>query len=167
MSQDIKVLRTIGSINELCAVADHIDSRAFVSSRQMDDFLTRLISYKPGWLTLLYKLRGMLAGLMGLKHDELVNHGFSVADYDFEPGGQVDFFTSVDSAANKFWIGEAGDKHLSGYIGVVAEPEQEGLNRYHVFTIVHYKHWTGPLYFNLIRPFHHLIVYFMGKYAAE
>ncbi|MCP4630164.1 MAG: DUF2867 domain-containing protein [bacterium] len=31
-------------------------------------------------------------------------------------------------------------------------------NRFYVITVVHYKHWTGPVYFNLIRPFHHLVV---------
>jgi len=32
---------------------------------------------------------------------------------------------------------------------------------YAIATVVHYRHWTGPIYFNLIRPFHHLIVWFM------
>lgn len=167
MTQTTRILLDITPIEKLCADADHIDSRAFTSSRNMEEFLNRLISYKPGWLTLLYKIRGALAGLMGLKHDELLHQGLTIADYDFNPGGQVDFFKSVGFEADKFWIGEAVDKHLSGYIGVVSESVQDGLNRYHVFTIVHYRQWTGPLYFNLIRPFHHLVVYFMGRYAAE
>jgi len=75
--------------------------------------------------------------------------------------------TSIDFEPNRLWIGEATDKQLSGYIGVVAESAERDLYHYHVFTIVHYKHWTGPLYFNLIRPFSHLVVYFMGKYAAK
>lgn len=31
-------------------------------------------------------------------------------------------------------------------------------------TTVYYKHWTGPVYFNLIRPFHHLVVSRMAQY---
>ena len=31
-------------------------------------------------------------------------------------------------------------------------------NRFYIMTVVHYKHWTGPVYFNMIRPFHHLVV---------
>lgn len=167
MTSSVAFLNTVGPINELCSSADHIDSRAFSSQREMEDFLTRLISYKPGWLKFLYKLRGFVAGMMGLQHDELLHSRVTVADYDFNPGGQVEFFKSVDFETGKFWIGEAGDKHLDGYIGVVRESLEEGVNNYHVFTIVKYKHWTGPLYFNLIRPFHHLVVYFMGKYAAK
>jgi hypothetical protein len=39
--------------------------------------------------------------------------------------------------------------------------------RFHVVTIVHYRRWTGPVYFNVIRPFHHLVVYQMAKSAAS
>ncbi|UCD31297.1 MAG: DUF2867 domain-containing protein [Desulfobacterales bacterium] len=36
-------------------------------------------------------------------------------------------------------------------------------NRFYVMTTVFYKHWTGQVYFNLIRPFHHLVVARMAK----
>ena len=39
-------------------------------------------------------------------------------------------------------------------------------NRYYVVTAVNYKHWTGPVYFNLIRPFHHLVVSRMAKHGV-
>jgi hypothetical protein len=35
--------------------------------------------------------------------------------------------------------------------------------RFRVVTIVHYRHWTGRLYFNLIRPFHHWVVTGMAR----
>jgi len=41
-----------------------------------------------------------------------------------------------------------------------------GLIRYYIVTIVHYLHWTGPVYFNLIRPFHHLVVARMARAGA-
>jgi len=75
--------------------ADHIYSVGFDSRRDMDDFLIRLMSYKPSWLTFLYKVRGVLARLMGLKHGEFMNHGLEVSEYDFNRGGQVDFFSPL------------------------------------------------------------------------
>ena len=33
--------------------------------------------------------------------------------------------------------------------------------------IVDYRHWTGPVYFNVIRPFHHLVVAAMLRSAAN
>ncbi|NDV26489.1 DUF2867 domain-containing protein [Desulfovibrio sp. JC010] len=167
MNESKAILNSIPQIHKISTSADHVYSHVFDSRRDMDDFLVRLMSYKPGWLVFLYKVRGVLARIMRLKHDEFVNHGLEVSDYDFNPGGQVDFFNSVDFEAERFWIGEAEDKHLIGYIGVVSEIAENGLYNYHVFTIVRYRHWTGPIYFNLIRPFSHLVVYFMGKYAAN
>jgi hypothetical protein len=34
----------------------------------------------------------------------------------------------------------------------------DGRKRYHLLTVVKFRHWTGPVYFNVIRPFHHIIV---------
>ena len=167
MSKSAAIVSSIPQLEKICADADHVYGVDFDSRREMEDFLIRLMSYKPGWLTFLYKVRGVLARIMGLKHDEFIDHGLEVSDYDFTRGGKVDFFDSVDFEADRFWIGAAEDKHLIGYIGVVSEPASAGLHHYHVFTIVHYKHWTGPLYFNLIRPFSHLVVYFMGKHATK
>jgi hypothetical protein len=49
----------------------------------------------------------------------------------------------------------------------VAEPVANGLIRYYIVTIVHYLHWTGPVYFNLIRPFHHLVVARMARAGSQ
>jgi hypothetical protein len=43
-------------------------------------------------------------------------------------------------------------------MAIVMEDPDSARKRCHVLTIVHYHHWTGPLYFNAIRPFHHLVV---------
>jgi hypothetical protein len=40
-----------------------------------------------------------------------------------------------------------------------------GMLSYYPITIVFYKHWTGPVYFNLIRPFHHLVVARMARHG--
>jgi hypothetical protein len=47
---------------------------------------------------------------------------------------------------------------LTGYLAVVAEPLAHGRTRFHNITVVKYHRWTGPLYFKVIRPFHHLVV---------
>ena len=67
-----------------------------------------------------------------------------------------------------YWIAETPpDKHLRAYFGIVAEPVANDLKRYYIVTIVHYLHWTGPVYFNLIRPFHHLVVARMARAGAR
>ena len=167
MTNPAAIIDTIPELHKYSSNADHVYCHGFDSCRDMDDFLIRLMSYKPGWLTLLYKVRGVLAGIMGLKHDELLNHSLKVSDYDFNRGGQVDFFNSVDFEADRFWIGEVEDNHLIAHLGVISDSDENGQHLYHVFTIVRYTNWLGPVYFNLIRPISHLVVYCMGKYAAE
>ncbi len=167
MNDSVKVVSSIESLSKLMNKADYIDSKAFTGECSFDEFLNRLLRYEPAWVRWLYKIRSVIAKIMGLEHDEIGHTKAMAKEFDFTPGKKVDFFTTVDFSADKYWVGEAEDKHLSGYIGVVAEPLDEQKTKFHTFTIVHYRNWTGPLYFNLIRPFHHLIVWAMGEYAAK
>ncbi|SDL12282.1 Protein of unknown function [Maridesulfovibrio ferrireducens] len=166
MKDEMKIVRSIPVLRELVDGADYVDSKAFMGACSMNDFLVRMITYQPAWLRMLYRVRGVVAKLMGLKHD-VVAYDNKKEKLDFAAGGKVDFFTSVDFKPDQYWVGEASDKHLNGYIGVVAEPLESGEVRFHSFTVVNFRHWTGPIYFNLIRPFHHIVVHCMGKYAAK
>ncbi|CCO24851.1 DUF2867 domain-containing protein [Maridesulfovibrio hydrothermalis] len=166
MSDSISVVQSIDSLKKLMKDADYMDSKSFTGDCTLIHFLDRMLRYEPVWLRWLYIVRSVLAKLMRLEHDEVGHAKAKVNKFDFTPGGKVDFFTSLDFKADEYWVGEAEDKHLSGYVGVVAEVRPSGRTEFHLFTIVHYRNWTGPVYFNLIRPFHHLIVYFMGKHAV-
>lgn len=161
----IELAARIPALEPLLHGADHLDVKSFASRRTLPDFLARMLGYTPWWLGALFKVRQGLAKLLGLAHVIPEKTPLGAADIDFSPGAAVGFFTTVDGSPDSFWIGEASDKHLRAFIGVVAEPGEVG-TLFHVLTIVHYRHWTGPVYFNLIRPFHHLIVHCMGKYAA-
>ena len=83
------------------------------------------------------------------------------------PGDSVTFFVVREAVADVYWVSETPeDKHLAAYFGVVTEKLDQRKSRFHVFTAVRYLHWTGPVYFNLIRPFHHLVVSRMMKHGA-
>ena len=86
----------------------------------------------------------------------------------FTPGEKALFFTVRSAREETYWVAQTPpDKHLTAYLGVVAERLATGSTRFHVFTAVRYQHWTGPVYFNLIRPFHHLVVRCMMKAGAR
>ena len=139
---------------------------ADVSLRQ---FMAGMFSHQPWWLALLFRLRGVLAWGMGLVHDNLPD-GTTVRNPEtisFEPGENVLLFTVREAEEGLFWIGETPpDKHLMAHVGIVANQLESGMVRYDVFTTVRYLHWTGPVYFNLIRPFHHLVVNSMMRAGA-
>jgi hypothetical protein len=157
-------MNTIGQIPQIAPLlkgANHIDVKTIEGQTSLRQFIAAMLSYYPRWIVFLYRIRTILVKLLGLvKHpapEALPKLG--PQDVSFVVGEAVTFFTVRLAEEKRFWVGETPeDKHLSAYFGVVVEPLQDHRKRFHVATIVNYKHWTGPVYFNLIRPFHHLVV---------
>lgn len=167
MPASISTLGAVPGLSQLMDDADHIDMKSFIGTKSLPEFVAAMVNYRPGWLSALYRVRAVVARLLGLEHHAPASKDISPNNLTFTPGEQVTIFTTLAGDPQKYWIAEASDKHLSGYIGVVRESTNDGQFEFHTFTIVHYKHWTGPLYFNCIRPFHHLIVHCMGKAAVR
>jgi len=146
--------------------SDFTDVKVYEGSVTLRQFIASMLSYYPPWLLMLYRARKILAGILGL-----VNHpepdklpGLQPADVSFTPGTNVTFFEVRCAKEDAYWISETPrDKHLKAYFGIAAEPLVNANNRFYVVTTVFYKHWTGPVYFNLIRPFHHLVVSRMAQ----
>ena len=129
-----------------------------------------MLSYYPWWLIQLYRIRKLLVAVFGLvKHEEPgeLTH-LTAEDVSFVPGENAAFFIVRCAKEDLYWISESpDDKHLRAYFGVVKEPLSNSVNRFYVITTVYYKHWTGPAYFNLIRPFHHLVVSRMAQHGLR
>ena len=77
---------------------------------------------------------------------------------------KADFLDAVSRGV--LTLDELTDKHLAAYFGVTADKQSSGLTRFEVVTAIRYLHWIGPVYFNLIRPFHHLVVSQMMRAGA-
>ena len=146
--------------------SNHVDLKCVEGNTSLRQFVASMLSYYPWWVVLLYRIRVVLVKILGLVEHEApeVLPKLQAEDVSFVAGDTVTFFTVHLAKEEQFWIGETPeDKHLKAYFGVVVEPLAEKRRRFHVTTIVHYKHWTGPVYFNLIRPFHHLVVSRMAR----
>jgi hypothetical protein len=129
-----------------------------------------MLSYYPWWIVYLFKIREILVGILGLVRHEKPETLPSIKpeDLSFKPGENASFFIVCDAKENMYWISKTPeDKHLIAFFGVIAEKTGQNRIRYHVFTSVQYLHWTGPAYFNLIRPFHHLVVWSMMKAGTK
>lgn len=160
-------LRGVPGMSALMDEADHVDAKGFTARRGLRDFLGRMVEHEPGWFKALLAVRGVIARGLGLKHDELLEP--SGPEVDLSPGGKVGYFTTESADGGdepRWWVARIDDRHLSAWICVTAAPTPGGANRFAVGTVVRYNNWLGPLYFNLIRPFHHLIVESMGRHAA-
>jgi hypothetical protein len=160
----VKTMRDVASdprFKQYFQGMDHVDIKTITADVSLREFIAGMLSYHPWWMAMLYRLREILVSVLGLvKHD--IPERFPVLNADaisFTPGDKALFFIVREAEEDRFWVSETPpDNHLMAYFGVVAQTLKDGMTRFGVFTTVRYLHWTGPVYFNLIRPFHHLVV---------
>lgn len=162
-------MKFITSIDELKPVfegADHVDIKTVRRRATMREFVTGMFCYYPGWYKCLYKIRGIFAKILKLKHAESYPT-IAPSELPMSPGGQALFLQVKMAEEERYWVGEVNDKHLYAAVVVAVEPLENEEKRFHVMTVVKYNNKIGPLYFNLIRPFHHLVVSRMVKAGAK
>jgi hypothetical protein len=167
-SNNMEYVLKFSELGKYFEKADFTDVKVYEGKVNLRKFIASMLSYYPWWIVQLYRIRKLLVGALGLvKHEEpekLPN--LQPEDVSFTPGENVTFFIVRCAEADRYWVSETpDDKHLQAYFGIVKEPVSNSINRFYVITTVFYKHWTGPIYFNLIRPFHHLVVSRMARYG--
>jgi hypothetical protein len=154
--------------NSLFQNADHVDVKTVEGSVTLRQFLANFLDYQPTWLTALYRVRGLFVRLLGMHQNSVPQPPrLTPETVPMQPGKPLSFFKTRFAKEDAYWFGEADDSHLSGVLGVVVEPITETTCRFRVITIVHYHNWAGPVYFNVIRPFHHLVLSSMAKAAVH
>lgn len=163
----LAALRRIAGVAPAVAEVDHVDVHRVCGRAGLRRFVAAMFGDRPAWLRGLYRLRGLLARLLGLRQAVPAAPGvMQPEDVPMTPGGKLGFFTVLAAEPDAYWAAEAADRHLRAVLAVLAAPGPDGRTVYDVVTVVVYRHWTGPVYFNLIRPFHHLVVWRMAKRAA-
>ena len=157
----MNTISQIPQIAQLLKGSNYVDVKTIAGQTSLRQFIASMLSYYPGWIVFLYRIRAILVKLLGLVEHPAPEALPKLApnDVSFVVGEAVTFFSVRLAEEKHYWVGETPeDKHLSAYFGVVVEPLEGNRKRFHVATIVYYRHWTGPVYFNLIRPFHHLVI---------
>lgn len=150
-------------ISELLAGADHVDVKTQRSSVGLREFVAAMMAYEPGWVRFLFGLRKHFVRLIGLRQDGVPTAPrWTPAQVPMFAGERASFFTVRKAVEGAVWAADVEERHLRAQLCVVVEGEQ-----FRVVTIVHYKHWTGRLYFNVIRPLHHFVVSGMAHAGAR
>ncbi len=157
----------IPELTPLIENADYVDVKCADGNVRLDEFIASLFSF-PGWVKWFFYIRGLLAAVLRLKHENISNSPLQPGDIPMEAGGKIRSFTVRMVQKDSYWIAESPeDKHLRAYLAILAEPLDNGSTRFRVKTIVHYKSRAGPVYFSIIRPFHHIIVYLLTKRGVK
>lgn len=144
------------------AGANHVDVQAVRSEVGLREFIAGMMRYQPGWVSFLYRVRKLVVALLGMRQEGVPSApSWSPEDVPMRSGESASFFTVRASEEDRLWVVDAEERHLRATLAVVRAAEQFSL-----VTIVHYRHWTGPIYFNVIRPFHHLVLRGMARAGA-
>ncbi|HYF62171.1 MAG TPA: DUF2867 domain-containing protein [Herpetosiphonaceae bacterium] len=159
------------ALKELRAGADHCDIKAVDVDRPADaaclrEFIAGFLNYNPAWIKSLYLVRAGFVRLLGMRQEGIPQAPRLRADaVPFAPGARAAFFEVVRAEEGRHWFAAASESHLTAHVGVILEA-RGAASRLHVVTLVRYNRWTGPVYFNVIRPFHHLVVARMLRAGA-
>ena len=124
----------------------------------------------PKWMIFLFKIREILVRILNLRRHDFGESlpTLSPDEVSFNLGDKGGFFIVRGGKEDHYWISEApDDNHLKAYIAIVSENLDDNWKKFYLITIVNYLHWTGPVYFNLIRPFHHVVVSKMAKAGVK
>ncbi len=141
------------------AKSDVVDIKQIEGRVSLRQFVAGLINYQPAWVTALYSVRWLFVRLLGMRQEGVpTSPALSADTVPMQAGAPAGFFTVVAAKEDQYWLVKAEDTHLTAFLGVVVNPGRDGRNHFDVLTLVHYHRWTGPVYFNVIRPFHHLVV---------
>lgn len=155
-------------LSPLFAGADHVDVKTVEADVTLREFVSGAMGWQPGWMKVLFRVRTVLARMLRLRDSDIpAGPRLRPDNIPFVPGGKVWFFTVAEAAEDRYIALEVADTHLAAYCVIMAEPVATGRNRFHVATVVKYQRWTGPLYFNVIRPFHHVVVRSMVNAGAR
>jgi hypothetical protein len=158
----VKAQSYIDQIPEIAPVlanADHLAIKTTISDKSMREFIAGMFGYQPGWVTLLYGVRMAFVRFLGMQQKGIPRAlRLEPETVPMTPGQRASFFRVRTAEDERYWFAEIDDTHLKAALGVVVEPLAGNQRRFHVVTVVHYHNWAGPVYFNVIRPFHHLVV---------
>lgn len=148
---------------------DHVDVKTVHSARDLRTFLAAMLSHRPAWVTALFAVRSVLVRAIGLRQPRGPSPPrFTPETVPMQPGAAAIFFTVRAAREGAHWLADVDEAHLWAAVAVVRElPGPDGVAAFRVVTLVRYHRWTGRLYFNVIRPFHHLVVRAMARAGAQ
>jgi len=150
---------SLPEIQPLLANANYIDVKRVTGNVDLRTFIAGFLNYQPPWLMSLYAVRAVFVRFLGMRQKNMSFGGLLTSEtVPMQVGKRAAFFTVRMAEEGHYWFADNSDKHLKATLGVVVEPLANQQKRFHVVTIVHYHNWAGPVYFQVIKPFHHLVV---------
>jgi Protein of unknown function (DUF2867) len=118
----------------------------------------------PAWVRMLFKIRGIVASILGLRHQGVP--GFQLApDARYEIGQRVGMFTIRSIEPDELIVGD-NDKHLDFRLSIYRS-SFNGVEMVTLSTAVEIHNTIGRIYMLVIKPFHRCIARAMVQRAVN
>lgn len=154
----MRVLAYAEELGEVLSTADEFDVKTTVGKADLREFTAGALSWSPLWMKALFAVRYVFAKALRLDTATVsINARPTPSGMDFTPGSQIGFFTVTRAEEDRYLLLEVVDNHLTGYLAMTAEPVADG-NQLSLITMVKFHRKAGKGYYQVIKPFHHLIV---------
>lgn len=148
---------------------DYIDSFSVAlplrENLSVDYLSAKVFLSTPAWFAALIALRNLLVSAFGLKTGFGGAPSEPARDVRFELGARDCYFTLIDRTDDELVMGE-GDRHLDFRVSTKKKYSPEGVTVFELTTVVWYNNWLGPIYFNVVKPFHRLLIRRMAQRAS-
>lgn len=162
---------SLPEIQSLLANADYIDVKTVTGNVDLRTFIADFLNYQPAWLMSLYAVRAVFVRFLGMRQGHRGFGAFLTPEtVPMQIGKRAAFFTVRVAEEGRYWFADNSDKHLKATLGVVVDQQallSSQQKHFYVVTIVHYHNWAGPVYLQVIKPFHHLVVTRMARAGVK
>jgi len=154
-------------IEDLLPTVDVVDVKTARGAVTLREFTAGALGHGPLWIKALFAVRMIVAQALRLDTTGISDsRRLRPEKVSFTPGDQASFFTVVRGEEDHYLLLKVTDNHLIAWLAIItdnAQPESE----FKVATLVKYLRPTGRFYYNLIRPFHHLVLLSMCSAATK
>ena len=154
----MRVLTYAEELGEALSTADEFDVKTTVGQANLREFTAGALSWSPLWVKALFAVRYAFAKALRLDTANVpISARPTPTGMDFTPGSKIGFFTVTRAEEDRYLLLEVVDNHLTGYLAMTTEPVAGG-NKLSLITMVKFHRKAGQGYYQVIKPFHHLIV---------
>ncbi|MEI8407484.1 MULTISPECIES: DUF2867 domain-containing protein [unclassified Kribbella] len=153
-------------IDDLLPVVDVIDVKTARGAVSLREFTAGALGYTPLWVKGLFAVRIVVAKALRLDMVLPESRRLRPETVSFTPGDLAAFFTVERGEEDHYLLLKVTDNHLIGYLAIITD-NAKPVSEFKVVTLVKYLRPAGRFYYNLILPFHHLIVASMAQAGTK
>ncbi|NUR94608.1 MAG: DUF2867 domain-containing protein [Kribbellaceae bacterium] len=153
---------TLHVLDDLIPVVDEIDVKTAHGDVTLREFTATALSHTPLWLKGLFAVRMAVAAVLRLETTGVPDsRRMRPETVSFTPGEKNAFFTVMRGEEDHYLLLKVTDNHLIGYLAIITDNEKPAT--FQVVTLVKFLRPAGRFYYNLIRPFHHVVLLSMCR----